>query len=311
MEPTKSGAGAKRRGRAAILPHLARLACYAPKPVLLGARPLLAAVLRRTSLRARLEQAMTAALGPGGFTQRHVDQYFRHLADLMAFAPPILRSGIHRAGLERNWEADPASEQRLADAHAEGRGVLMVCPHLIGVEIMTGSVTDRFPVAVVVRPSPDARYEALKQRWYAAIGVEASATPRKRSGSGGVAEMAGILRALRNNRLLGITPDLVQKPGKGIPVTLFGRRVELPAGAFFLATRTRAPLIPWFFHHEGGRYRMWTHEALTVDTGADRDEAMADLAQRWATLFEQFLRAHPDMWQFWLDKRWRQWLGAV
>src|SRR5438034_91292 len=123
MEVTKNGTGAKRRGRAAILPHLARLMCGTPKPVLLGARPLLAAVLRRTPLRARLEQAMTAALGPGGFTQRHVDQYFRHLADLIAFSPPILRYGIHRAGLERNWEADPASERRLADALAQGRGV--------------------------------------------------------------------------------------------------------------------------------------------------------------------------------------------
>ena len=58
--------------------------------------------------------------------------------------------------------------------------------------------------------------------------------------------MAAALRALRRNHVLAMTPDLVQRPGTGVPVTLFGRMVELPAGAFFLAVRTGAPLLPSF-----------------------------------------------------------------
>ncbi|HEU4754197.1 MAG TPA: lysophospholipid acyltransferase family protein, partial [Armatimonadota bacterium] len=120
-------------------------------------------------------------------------------------------------------------------------------------------------------------------------------------------EMTAALRALRKNRVLALTPDLLQKPGRGIPVRLFGRQAELPAGPFFLATRTGAPLLPSFFHREAGRYRLWTHEPLSA-SGEDHDAAMREMAQRWAALFEAFVREHPDMWQFWLDKRWSAWL---
>ena len=37
---------------------------------------------------------------------------------------------------------------------------------------------------------------------------------------------------------------------------------------------------------------------------------IAGAAQEWADRFERFVRAHPDMWQFWLDKRWRRWLAS-
>jgi lauroyl/myristoyl acyltransferase len=43
----------------------------------------------------------------------------------------------------------------------------------------------------------------------------------------------------------------------------------------------------------------------------DRDRDIAVAAQEWAGRFERFVRAHPDMWQFWLDKRWRRWLTAA
>src|SRR4051812_3380555 len=121
--------------------------------------------------------------------------------------------------------------------------------------------------------------------------------------------MTAAVRALRKNRILAITPDLLQRPGKGIPVRLFGREARLPAGAFFLAARMGAPLMPSFFHRAGSTYRLWTHPPLTVDTSLDRDTQVADLAQQWARLFEAYLVEHPEMWQFWLDNRWTRWLA--
>ena len=35
---------------------------------------------------------------------------------------------------------------------------------------------------------------------------------------------------------------------------------------------------------------------------------IAGAAQAWASLFEAFVREHPEMWQFWLDKSWSRWL---
>jgi KDO2-lipid IV(A) lauroyltransferase len=259
--------------------------------------------------RDRVRSAMAAALGPDGFERRHVDQYFRHLADLFAFSAAVYRSGIQSAGLESQWLHDPSSSERYRQALAGGKGALMVCPHLIGHEIMAGSATAELPITVLVRKSPEPEYEAIKQRWYAAVGVEVAYRPQKGSALQGLGEMTAALRVLRKNRILAITPDLVQKAGTGIPVQLFGRTIELPAGAFFLAVRTGAPLLPSFFHREGDRYRLWTHDPLPIAGHLERDAAVADAAQRWATLFEEFVREHPDMWQFWLDKRWQKALG--
>jgi lauroyl/myristoyl acyltransferase len=250
---------------------------------------------------------MSAALGPG---ERSADvrAYFRHLADLLAFSAIVYRRGILSSELKQEWVHDPVSRERYLAALSGGKGALMVCPHLIGHEIMAGSTTTELPITVLVRKSPDPEYEAIKQRWYAATGVEVVYRPDKNSPLHGLAEMTTALRALRKNRVLAMTPDLLQKPGTGVPVTLFGRTAELPAGPFFLAARTGAPLMPSFFHKEGDSYRLWTHEPMRLEAGDSLEAAIAEGAQRWAGLFEAFVREHPDMWQFWLDKRWSRWL---
>jgi lauroyl/myristoyl acyltransferase len=297
--------------RASLLPGLTRVTCAAPTPVLLAARPVLAWSLAHVrGWKGRVRAGMQAALGPGGFEERHVRDYFSHLADLVAYSAAVYRSGIHGARLEREWVHDPASRDRYRAALAEGKGALMVCPHLIGHEVMAGSATVEFPLTVLVRKSPEPAYEALKQRWYAAMGAEVVYRPQKGSPHEGLAEITSALRVLRKNRVLALTPDLLRKPGTGIRVRLFNRDADLPAGAFFLAARTGAPLMPTFFHKEAGLYRLWTHEPLRADPGVEQERAVAALAQRWTTLFEAFVREHPDMWQFWLDKRWSRWLGV-
>lgn len=304
---------ARPQSRARLLPRLAAVAPVVPAGLVFAARPALAAVLGSVpGWRAAVERGMAAALGANGYEQRHVEAYFRHLADLIAFSLAVYRRGIQRAGLDPFLVHDPASLERYRKALAAGRGALMVCPHLIGHEIMAGSIGRELPLTVLVRPSPDPAYEALKRRWYAALGVEVVHRPGRDAPRGALAEMTAALRALRRNRVLALTPDLVQPPGKGVSVRLFGKPVELPAGPFFLAVRTGAPLLPSFFHEEGGRYRLWTHEPLPVPEsgGVDRREPVRELAQQWAARFEEFLRRHPDMWQFWLDKRWAAWLGA-
>jgi lauroyl/myristoyl acyltransferase len=295
--------------RPALVSRLIGLTRVAPAPLVLALRPMLAAALASApSLRTRLERSMAAALGETGYEPRHVTGYFRRLADLLAFSCIAYRSGIHGTGLERAWSHDPSLDLHVSTALAGGRGAVMVCPHLILHEIMAATGARKFPITVLARQSPDPRYERIKQNWYSALGFDVVARPRKSGPHQSLVEMTGALRALRKNRILALTPDLIQKPGSGIPVRLFGRTAELPAGPFFLAVRTGAPLLPVFFHHDDARYRMWTPGEISVDEAGDRDSRVADAAQQWTALFEEFVRAHPDMWQFWLDKRWARWL---
>jgi KDO2-lipid IV(A) lauroyltransferase len=295
--------------RTRLAPRIVKLGRYVPNSLLLAARgPLSLAFRSIPGWRRKVAEGMAAALGPDGFERRHVDEYFRHLADLAAFSAAVLQRGVKGAGLEREWVHDPESERRYLEALELGKGVIMVGPHLVGHEIMVGTAASKGPITVLVRKSPDAEYEAIKQQWYSALGVNVAYRPQKGTHSA-LGEMTVALRALRKNQILAITPDLTQESGTGVPVRLFNRTIHLPAGAFFLSVVTGAPLMPSFFHREDGRYQLWTHEQIPVAEGLDRDAAVADLAQRWATLFEQFVREHPDMWQFWLDKRWRKTLG--
>jgi lauroyl/myristoyl acyltransferase len=296
--------------RTALLPRLVALTRVAPTPTLLALRPALAGALGAVpGWRAQVAGNMAAALGPDGFRREDVRAYFRHVADLFVYSAAVYRSGVSDTALNGQWEYDPTSRQYYEEALELGKGVVMVSPHLVCHEIMAGvSAGTGLPVTALVRKAPDPDYEGIKQRWYAALGVEVVYRPPKGSPTQGLGEMTAALRVLRKNRVLAITPDLIQKPGSGIRVALFGREAELPAGAFFLSARTGAPILPSFFHHEAGRYRLWTHPPLRVDAGSDLNAGISEGAQQWAALFEAFVREHPDMWQFWLDKRWTRWL---
>jgi lauroyl/myristoyl acyltransferase len=311
VRPTKKRPSA----RARILPALVDMTRRMPPGAVLGSRPALAVALSAVpGWKAKVRTGMTAALGAEAATSARVKGYFRHVADLIAFSALIYRSNLADSGLDRFWLHDPASEELFREALGQNKGGILLCPHLVCHEIMAGTITREFPVTALARKSPEPEYEAMKRRWYEAIGVELVYRPPKNDPNGALAEITTAVRALRKNRLLALTPDLPQKPGTGVPVTLFKRRVELPAGPFFLATRTGAPLLPAFFHHEDGRYRLWAHPPLEIPTLVDpndadaRNAAIAGAAQEWAALFEAFLREHPDMWQFWLDKRWVKWL---
>lgn len=298
--------------RSRLVPKVAALTRWAPPtPVLLAGRPALRRGLQcLPRWRARVERNMLAGLGPEGCARAHVHAYFDHLADLFTFSLAVFRSGVHAAGLERQWIHEPGVERCFRTALDAGKGAIMVCPHLIGHEIMAGTATDRLPITVLARQSPDEGYEAVKRKWYEALGVEVAYRPSARGEAQSLAALTAAFRPLKQNRVLALTPDLIQKPGKGVPVRFLNRSVELPAGPFFLAVRTGAPLIPCFFHKEEARYRLWAREPLPVDPVLSRAEAVAELAQAWAALFEGFLRDHPDMWQFWLDKRWSAWLQS-
>jgi lauroyl/myristoyl acyltransferase len=259
--------------------------------------------------RRRVGRAMKAALGPDAGSDACVGAYFRRLADSVAFSQAVFRSGVGTPLLRREWVHDAASGERLLAALAGGKGVILAAPHLIGTEVMLATAAREVPIAVLARKAPDPEYEALKQQWYRALGVQVVHRPRRGEPFAAVTEMTAALRLLRKNQVLAITPDLPQKPGSGVPVRLLGRTVELPAGPFFLAARTGAPLLPAFFHWEDGRYLLWAHEALRVEAGEERDAGLAEAAQQWAGMFEAFLRDHPEMWQFWLDKRWEEWLS--
>lgn len=297
--------------KARLIPALVPMLGSLPAGPLMRARPLIGRMLGRAPRwRSRVEGAMRAALGddlPAGA----VDRFFLRMADMLVFSMAAWREGIGGRSLVSAYMVDPAAESIYRRSLEAGRGVVMAGPHFFCSELMAGVAARSVPVTVLVRQSPDAAYEAIKQKWYRQLGLRTVYRPRRGAPGEGLAEITSALRVLREGSVLAITPDLVRAPGTGLPVTLFGRRVELPAGAFFLSRRAGAPLLParLLYEEKGGRYVLESGEALEAGS-TDRDEAVRELAAAWAEQFESTLRRQPEMWQFWLDKRWAAWLDG-
>jgi lauroyl/myristoyl acyltransferase len=299
----------RRNFRTAAFMRLASLAPLVPDGLSLGIRPLTSTLLRAVpGPRAQVRANMALALGPDGFGSQHVRAYYDHLADMVALSTIIFRSGSAKMDFDRFIDEEPESRRIVMDALSLGKGAILAVPHLIGNDIMAARINREVPITALVRQSPDAEYEALKQRYYRQVGLEIAQRPRKGAKLEGLQEMMSAVRVLRKNRVLSITPDLLRAPGTGVPVRLFNRVAEIPAGPFFLSARTGSPIIPAFFHHQDGKYRLRSLPTINVSGEGDVEKHIAEAAQQWTGHFEAFLRKHPDMWQFWLDKRWSQWL---
>jgi KDO2-lipid IV(A) lauroyltransferase len=239
-----------------------------------------------------------------------VRRYFAHVSDLVAFSLLTWRRGFAASGLPRQFFGDESGAIMRA-AVAAGRGTLMVTPHLVCHELGSAWVNLHVgPVTAIIRHASDPRHEERKVAWYRQTGAEIIYRPTRGENSE-VRELAAAVAALRQNRILGITPDLLQDPGRGVEVALFGRIARLPAGPAYLARRTGAAFVPSFFWKEDYRYRLACEEPIEVSGHGDTEHAVQEGMQAWARRFEAFVRRHPDMWLFWLDKRWGRWLATA
>lgn len=106
-----------------------------------------------------------------------------------------------------------------------------------------------------------------------------------------------LLHAVRDGAIVAIQGDRMAGQISGVPATLFGLDVELPAGPFALAMAARVPIYPIFVIRRGWRrYRLHAAPPFEVVRTRDRDADFARAAARWASTLEQVIR---DGWQQW------------
>lgn len=126
---------------------------------------------------------------------------------------------------------------------------------------------------------------------------------RLRSSAGGTfyeADIGGIracIEALKAGKLVAIMSDR-DIQGSGVCVEMCGRRVKLPRGAFELARRTRATLLPILCIRDGIDHQVaFIEEPYCVAKTADAEEDVRQAAQRWAGLLEQHIGRYPGQWK--------------
>lgn len=209
-----------------------------------------------------------------------------------------------RAAAGRQVELD-RSVDRFAMS-VTGRGAILVGPHICNYLLSLAVLADALPLTVYLRHSRDARRRAAKQRWYRASGVRWISEPADAHGPLG--RIGAMASELALGRVLFITPDLPQKREHGVAVTWLGRTIHLPGGAALLAERTGAPLCLLTARPVGNRQRLFVSDVYSARPAGRGREARRSAVQarmQWfAEGFEEFVRAAPELWYLWGDKRW-------
>jgi lauroyl/myristoyl acyltransferase len=255
-------------------------------------------------LRRRVRVNMGLALGSAVATQSE-NLYFRRLGWFLSNALSTFHHGLGSTSLPDDVKFDE-SVQLLDDAVSQGRGVVIVSPHWSGHELVAAVVNRRHPVVGLVRQAPTAERMERKLKWYSALGTEIVFRPTHAST---IKDAATYLNVLKRRKMLWITPDLLADPGQGVAVQIFGRPARLHGGAFAIAMAARSPMLRSYFSWQSDTRVIvrWANVAMPRDTG-DRDAAIRTAVQDWCLWFEDKLRANPENWLFWLDKRWSRFL---
>lgn len=129
--------------------------------------------------------------------------------------------------------------ERVEQALAEGKGLVLLTPHLGGFEFAARGYAERFgarqPITVLYRPA--------KQAMMAEIQTYSRTAPGMQAAPATLAGVRQMLRALRKGETVGLLPDQVPPKGQGVWVPFFGQRAYTMTLAARLVQQTGCKLL--------------------------------------------------------------------
>jgi lauroyl/myristoyl acyltransferase len=258
------------------------------------------------ALRRKVRHNMRLALGADASAET-VRLYFQHVGWFWSNALATFNRGFTMTPISAEVRFD-ASISVLDEAVAERRGVILTSAHWSGHELAGAVINQRHPMSMVVRQAPTSDREARKLKWYRALGVDIVLRPK---GASSIKDAVAYLNVLKRGQTVAITPDLLADHEHGVETCIFGRRARLYAGAFALSIMAGAPLIRLSFRWQPDSTLVLMFDRAPAPSVNDRATAIRMAVEDWCRWFEERLRANPENWLFWLDRRWSHFLRTV
>lgn len=189
--------------------------------------------------------------------------------------------------------------EHLHAALEKKKGVLLLAGHLGNWEIgLATAVANGLNLHTIVKEIKGAAGQYAVTKLRAAHGVKL--IPRHNS-------IFQILRALRENAIIGFVLDQNMTADEGVFVNFFGRPACTMPGLAVIAQRQGTPVLPVFFHRDPN---LTLHHAI-IGAPIPWEEVPGDAAasirhntQRYTTILENGIRLHPEQW-LWIHKRWK------
>jgi len=117
--------------------------------------------------------------------------------------------------------------------------------------------------------------------------------------------MKGCIKALSQNKAIGILVDQAIRPNQSIEVDFFGQKSTHTPLASILSRKFGIDLIPAFISTEDyKRYHVKIYEPIETLKTENQEEDLAKLTQAQADAMQVAIEAHPKEW-FWMHKRWK------
>ncbi len=185
---------------------------------------------------------------------------------------------------------------RILDAVEDGRGVVVVLPH-VGNWEMAGVAVWGLDLEVVAVAENLANSHI--RDWFSRV--------RALSRINVVFARKGLITDLQkmlNSRTAVCLPADRDLSGRGVPVRFFGEETTLPAGPLLLGIRSGRPVIPvTVYSRRKSGYRVVVKPALEIPTRGSLTQRLRRGAQRMAEAFEELILAAPEQWHL-LQPNW-------
>lgn len=205
--------------------------------------------------------------------------------------PKYTRENIERVVVFDGFENFDAARQR-------GKGVLFLTGHMSAWELAPfAHALYGYPLHFLVRPVANPRVDALINAYRCRSGnqpIEKNLSARS------------ILKVLGAGGTVGILADHNTTLEEGVFAGFFGVPASTTSGIARIARHTNAAVVPGFLCWDEARrkYRLRFEPAVELVRSENEESDVAKNTQRFTTVIEDYIRAHPDQW-LWVHKRWK------
>ncbi|MDP8262275.1 MAG: lysophospholipid acyltransferase family protein [Candidatus Ancaeobacter aquaticus] len=114
-----------------------------------------------------------------------------------------------------------------------------------------------------------------------------------------------ILRALKNNRVVGMLPDQNVRHLNGVSIDFFGRKSHTLVGPVALARASGAGVVPAFLiRQKDNKYTIYIEDEIDLVCTDDKKNDIRENTIKWNSIFEEYILKYPDQW-VWMHDRWK------
>jgi KDO2-lipid IV(A) lauroyltransferase len=181
----------------------------------------------------------------------------------------------------------------------KGKGGLLLIGHFGNWELMgLMSKVIGNPIIVIAKPMKKNKWvDQFITKIRSAAGLEVISN---------VMASRKVMRALSQNRVVGILIDQRAKRSEGIWADFFGRKAPTTPSLAVLAMKTGAPVLPVFMLRNGfQKHRLLIKEPLGLIHTGDIKKDVETNTQLFNHTLESMIRQYPDQW-FWVHRRWER-----